>query len=823
MEKLVVNLSDIPLTQDQLSLLAKGLNFCPTPSPPNPGDLRTDLDSLHRRLRLHSFFNKDDDDPSPPVINGNFNSTSEFEHPKFKLPSTFNPIGPPNLETFITLNEFDFNNRPIFGHSGYSNLNKGEQIALKQLMNRKDLIFKNADKGRALIVQSREQYLAQGYELLNDKKFYQKLDHNPTMEYMEEINSFLNTMHTNGEISSDVYEFLFNKECRTSILYYLPKIHKRQGNTVPYRPIVSAINSPTMKISAFVDHFLSPCATRVRSYVKDTTHFLTLLDKVGPLPPNSWLVSLDIKGLYTNIDNPQALLAAKEALHLFRPNPRVKPSNDNLVHLMEFVLTKNNFQFNGDNYQQISGVSMGSKMSPNFAINYLGNFEDDYVYMYHTQPLIWVRYIDDIFLIWIGTKFSLDEFILYLNSCRPNLQFTCEASQTQVSFLDTLVKIQDLTIVTDLYCKPTDSHNYLLFDSAHPTKCKQSIPYSQFLRIRRICSQISDYDKHMKEKALHFIRRGYPLDIIEEAALKARRLNRKDLLYPPPKPLSSSRDNLDRTILTTMYHPQHDILRDITSKNWDLLGKSHTTLNLHQRKPLLAYKRPPNLSNLLVRANCQLPKTKVKTDHSTTIKKLATLHSKEGSKQTNILDFFKKSERDTALQSTSLTNLPDNLPRDTSIKKSSSLTTLSNIQQKVCTNTKCQTCPHIITTDKFIGNITRQTHPCKYNICCKSNNLIYMISCKTCQKQYVGQTKNSLAKRFYSHFFNVRHQKKTDAIGLHFSSPDHKGINDISIHVLEFIRLPPHSDRALILRLQLEKNWIHLLRCPAPRGLNIFD
>ena len=168
MEKLVVNLSDIPLTEDQLSLLAKGLSFCPTPSPPNPGD----LDSIHRRLRLHSFFNKEDEDPSPPFINGNFHSTSEFEHPKFKLLSTFNPTGPPNLETFITLNEFDFNNRPIFRQSGFSNLTKGEQTALQQLINRKDLIFKNADKGRALIIQSREKYLAQGYELLNDRKFY---------------------------------------------------------------------------------------------------------------------------------------------------------------------------------------------------------------------------------------------------------------------------------------------------------------------------------------------------------------------------------------------------------------------------------------------------------------------------------------------------------------------------------------------------------------------------------------------------------------------------------------------------------------------------
>ena len=222
--------------------------------------------------------------PIPLIDIGNVYTTEEFEHPKFKLPSTFNPTGPPNLETFITLNEFDFNNRLNFRQSTFHNLTSGEQMALKQLISRTDLIFKNGDKGRALIVQSREQYLSQGYEYLQDLNFYQKLDHNPTNQYMEEINSFLSTMQQNGEISTEVFDFLFNKECRTSILYYLPKFHKRKGDSkqVPYRPIVSAINSPTMKISAFADHFLAPCATKVKSYVKDTTHFLTILDNIGP-------------------------------------------------------------------------------------------------------------------------------------------------------------------------------------------------------------------------------------------------------------------------------------------------------------------------------------------------------------------------------------------------------------------------------------------------------------------------------------------------------------------------------------------------------------
>jgi hypothetical protein len=109
----------------------------------------------------------------------------------------------------------------------------------------------------------------------------------------------------------------------------------------------------------------------------------------------------------------------------------------------------------------------------------------------------------------------------------------------------------------------------------------------------------------------------------------------------------------------------------------------------------------------------------------------------------------------------------------------------------------------------------------------------------TCNKQYVGQTKRKIAERFQGHFYNINSalefyqcqregrftnkKEPKDAVGLHFSRPDHKGIKDIKIKVLEFMHLPPQSERGKILRLKIEKAWIHRLRCTAPHGLNIFD
>ena len=805
MDKLVINVSDKSLTEDQLSVLSKGLNFCPTPDHSNPGDLRTDLDCLHRRLRLHSYFNEDEDE-LPFDTDGNYFCTTEFKHHKFKTASKFNPPGPPNLEAFITLNEHEFNYRPAKQAAGYQNLTRGEKTALFQLKKMEDIIIKQADKGRSVVIQSRDQYLAEGYKQLADTNFYKEIDLDLTAQRTQEINSFLLEMLQKEEINVSVYNYLALKECRTSILYLLPKIHKGISPP-PGRPIVSAINSPTERISKFIDHFLNPCATRVPSYVKDTTHFLTILDQLEQLPTNSWLVTLDVTSLYTNIPNKGGLFAAKEALSDFRPNPNVKPSNTSLLTLMNFVLTKNNFQFNGKHYLQTGGTSMGTKMAPAYANVFMGQFENDFVYTYHNPPLVWVRFIDDIFCIFTGTLDELNSFINYLNSCDPHIKFTSEISQTTVTFLDTRVNLSHNKIETDLFCKPTDSHNYLLFSSSHPRRCKESIPFSQLLRIRRICSRLVDFDKHMKETTLHFINRGYPIDLLEEAALKARRLDRKTLLYPV-----KVESKLDRSILTTTFHPHHDTLKKLVSKNWSILGKSHTTLPLFNRRPLVAYKRPPNLANFLVRADCRS-----KLDSHSDPQPQFVNPVKQATKQTSIKDFFSTNKPIAA--TTSLTDLHSrtNLPR-----LSVSLVNLRKPRRK-CTNFKCNFCPYLNKSPTITCTATGEIFPSKYNITCKSSNLIYCITCKTCKKQYVGQTKNTIVQRFQGHFFNIRHKKQTDAVGMHFSQPDHRGLKDLSIQILEFIRLPPQSEKALYLRLTIEKSWIHKLRCPAPRGLNIFD
>ena len=60
-------------------------------------------------------------------------------------------------------------------------------------------------------------------------------------------------------------------------------------------------------------------------------------------------------------------------------------------------------------------------------------------------------------------------------------------------------------------------------------------------------------------------------------------------------------------------------------------------------------------------------------------------------------------------------------------------------------------------------------------------------------------------------------------IGRHFNLPEHNGIRDMRIHILDFIHAHPKSAHGLTLRLQIEFNWIQRLRTMLPMGLNTKD
>ena len=158
---------------------------------------------------------------------------------------------------------------------------------------------------------------------------------------------------------------------------------------------------------------------------------------------------MDVRSLYTNIFHEEGLLSLKNALST-RPNK--EPATEVLLTLMRHVLTLNCFTFNGNSYLQTRGCAMGTVAAPSYAVIYMGELEEKYIYPEVTNDCLYYgRYIDDILMIYKGDEQRFKAFAERLNTKHPSIKFDCEISKTSIPFLDTRIYINEI----DNYKQPS--------------------------------------------------------------------------------------------------------------------------------------------------------------------------------------------------------------------------------------------------------------------------------------------------------------------------------------------------------------------------------
>ena len=111
-----------------------------------------------------------------------------------------------------------------------------------------------------------------------------------------------------------------------------------------------------------------------------------------------------------------------------------------------------------------------------------------------------------------------------LNEINPNIQFTIEYSNTSISFLDVKVINDETKILTDVFYKATDTHQYLNFKSCHPTHTKRNIPNNL---ARRICTIVTDEntkDQRLEELKLFLKAKNYPKTLVLSAIREAKKI-----------------------------------------------------------------------------------------------------------------------------------------------------------------------------------------------------------------------------------------------------------------------------------------------------------
>ncbi|XP_072042799.1 uncharacterized protein [Amphiura filiformis] len=349
----------------------------------------------------------------------------------------------------------------------------------------------------------RQKYIDETMKHLNNRTNYALVDSDPTDSFSQQIKTTLDDMHARV-LTDKAHAFLSPTDSKAARFYLLPKIHKPVN---PGRPIVSGNGSPTENISLYVDHFIKPLVSQTPSYIHDTPDFLRKLEATKDQIPSTAITgTCDVTSLYTNIPFSEGISATCEALSR---SGHTSPPIDDLKALMNHVLTKNNFTFMGDHYLQVFGTSMGTRMAPSFACLFMSRLEEQMLYAAPCRPWIWWRYIDDVFSIWTREEDSLHTILAHVNSFYRTIKFTSELSHHQVNFLDVTIRKENDSLVTDLYTKPTDSHQYLHSSSCHPQHCKSGIAYSQALRLRRICTNDSDFSQHARDLKKNLTSRGH--------------------------------------------------------------------------------------------------------------------------------------------------------------------------------------------------------------------------------------------------------------------------------------------------------------------------
>jgi len=135
---------------------------------------------------------------------------------------------------------------------------------------------------------------------------------------------------------------------------------------------------------------------------------------------------------------------------------------------------------------------MGKVYAPALANIYMLEFDEKAMNGFKIKPLLFFRYLDDIFFIWMGTLDELLEYETYLNSLIPGIKITLEYNKINCNFLDTTIYKQTInnetTLQTKVYFKPTDTHQLLHTNSFHPRHTCKGILKSQLLRFKRISS-----------------------------------------------------------------------------------------------------------------------------------------------------------------------------------------------------------------------------------------------------------------------------------------------------------------------------------------------
>ena len=132
------------------------------------------------------------------------------------------------------------------------------------------------------------------------------------------------------------------------------------------------------------------------------------------------MFSFDVESLFTNIPLNETINIATDLI--LQKNPDLKINKKDLTNLFHFCTSKTHFLFNGEVYDQVDGVAMGSPLAPILANLFMGHHENKWIENYKgNKPNYYKRYVDDIFAVFYSED-DANKFFEYLNFQHKNIK-----------------------------------------------------------------------------------------------------------------------------------------------------------------------------------------------------------------------------------------------------------------------------------------------------------------------------------------------------------------------------------------------------------------
>ena len=207
----------------------------------------------------------------------------------------------------------------------------------------------------------------------------------------------------------------------------------------------------------------------------------------------------------------------------------------------------------------------------------------------------WSRFLDDCEILLDKNLIKPEQLLSLLNSIHKEIQFTMESSDSEIAFLDVLIKRTNQGISLDLYRKPTDTQHCLNFESCHPTHCKTNIPFSMARRICTIVENASAKLEHLKKLKENLKKYHYPEKIVENGITKALGIPQEELR----KAKEPTKENVLAFVST--YNPNNPKAFTMI-KNAVQTLKENNVVGFRDINVIHGRRQPPNLKRILTTA-----------------------------------------------------------------------------------------------------------------------------------------------------------------------------------------------------------------------------